>query len=162
MYTDRNIIGSRGEMLATAILMTGQVFSAELLGGKVPSFDVYVEVYDSDKPYPFLVQIKSTTMNDMYNQNSINTPVPDGKLVSLCKRPIPTYVAGFDMIQNILYIAPAFTGSEHYPSIPLTHKVELYNPTAAEVELRKLKDDIIAFYDNNNIPTIKKTYTSTL
>lgn len=162
MYTDRNIIGSRGEMLATAILMTGQIFYAELLGGKVPSFDVYVEIFDMDKPYPFLVQIKTTTMTDMYNQSSIKTPVPDDNLIALTNRPIPTYVAGFDMLQNILYIAPAFSGTEHYPSIPIVHKVELSNPAAAEIELRKLKDDVLAFYDNNNIPTIKKSYITML
>lgn len=149
-------------MLATAILMTGQIFSAELLGGKVPSFDVYAEVFDQNKPYPFLVQIKTSTMKNMYNQNSIKTPVPDAKLISLCNRPIPTYVAGFDMRHNILYIAPAFSGTEKYASIPLIHKIELYNPAAAEAELRKLRDDVLAFYDNNNIPSLKKSYTSTL
>ncbi len=118
MYTDTNIIGERGEMLATALLMTGEVFSARLLGGKVEAFDVYAEVYDTSCPYPLLLQVKTTTMSDRYNNSSIKTPVDDVTIRRLAAKPIPTYVAGFDMIDNVMYLAPVFSGAEQYPSIP--------------------------------------------
>lgn len=162
MYSDTNIIGSRGEMISTAILMTNEIFYAELIGGKAPSFDIYVEIHDADKPYPFLIQIKTTTQSDMYNSSSIKTPVDDPKLQSLVRRPIPTYVGGLDMNNNILYLASAFSGKEHYSSIPLNHKLELFNPQAAVVELQILREDVIRFYDSNNIPNQKINFKSSL
>lgn len=162
MYSDTNIIGARGEMISTAILMTEEIFYAELIGGKAPSFDIYVEIHDADKPYPFLIQIKTTTQSDMYNLSSIKTPVEDAKLQSLAKRPIPTYVGGLDMNNSILYLASVFNGKEHYPSIPLDHKLELFNPQAALAELQILRDDVIRFYDSNTIPNQKINFNSNI
>ena len=101
-------------------------------------------------------------MRDMYNSSSIKTPVDDAKLQSLVKRPIPTYVGGLDMNNNILYLASAFSGKEHYPSIPLNHKLELFNPQAAVAELQLLREDVIRFYDSNNIPNQKINFKSSL
>jgi hypothetical protein len=164
MYTDTNIIGERGENLATGILMTDEIFFAKVLGGKVPSFDVYAEVCDILNPYPLLIQIKTTTKKNRYNKSTIKTSVPDKTIQELSARPIPTYVAGFDMVDNILYVAPVFSGKEHYPSIPISHKIELSNPTNAVVELNLLKDDVINFYKNKviDIQKYKKSYISQL
>lgn len=164
MYTDTNLIGERGECLATAILMTDEVFFAKILGGKVPSFDVYAEVNSDDTPFPLLIQVKTTTKADRYNSASIKTPVPDKTIQELSSKPIPTYVAGFDMIDNILYVAPVFNGSEHYPSIPTNHKIELNNPANAAKELNLLKDDVVNFYVNKtwDIQNYKKKYKTQL
>lgn len=77
MNTDTNLIGERGELLATGLLKTDEIFFAKVLGGKVPSFDVYAEVYDGNTPFPLLIRIKTTTKVNRYNSNSINTPVQD-------------------------------------------------------------------------------------
>ena len=69
MYTDTNLIGERGENFATGLLMTDEIFFAKVLGGKVPSFDVYAEVNDDNTPFPLLIQIKTTTKADRYNKN---------------------------------------------------------------------------------------------
>lgn len=164
MYTDTNIIGERGENLATGLLMTDEIFFAKVLGGKVPSFDVYAEVLEENTPFPLLIQIKTTTMADRYNSNSIKTPVPDKTVQELAARPIPTYVAGFDMVDNILYVSPVFSGTEHYPSIPTKHKIELNNPAKAALELNVLKKDVINFfkYGKLDIQNYKQTYKSQL
>ena len=164
MYTDTNLIGERGECLATAILMTDEVFFAKILGGKVPSFDVYAEVNCDNTPFPLLIQVKTTTMNDRYNSASIKTPVPDKTIQELSAKPIPTYVAGFDMVDNVLYVAPVFNGTEHYPSIPINHKIELNNPANAVKELNLLKDDVVNFFQNKkqDIQNYKQTYKSQL
>lgn len=68
------------------------------------------------------------------------------------------------MTDNILYVAPVFSGKEHYPSIPLTHKIELNNPINAVLELKKLKDDVINFFKNGkvDIQGYKQSYQSQL
>lgn len=71
MYANKDIIGTRGEMLASSILMTDEVFYVLLLGGKVPSFDLYVEINDNNIPFPMLIQVKTTSQQDRYNSNSI-------------------------------------------------------------------------------------------
>lgn len=164
MYTDTNIIGERGENLATGLLMTDEIFFAKVLGGKVPSFDVYAEIFDNATPFPFLIQIKTTTKKNRYNIKSIKTSVPDKTVKELSAKPIPTYVAGFDMIDNILFVAPVFTGKEHYPSIPIKHKIELSKPTAAAIELKLLRDDVLNFYKNKvvDVQHYKQTYISQL
>ncbi len=164
MYANKDIIGTRGEMLASSILMTDEVFYVLLLGGKVPSFDLYVEINDNNIPFPMLIQVKTTSQQDRYNSNSIKTPVDDKTVIELALKPIPTYVAGFDMTDNILYVAPVFSGKEHYPSIPLTHKIELNNPINAVLELKKLKDDVINFFKNGkvDIQGYKQSYQTQL
>lgn len=164
MYTDTNFIGERGENLATGLLMTDEIFFVKVLGGKVPSFDVYAEVFDETSPFPFLIQIKTTTKANRYNKSSIKTRVPVKTVKELAAKPIPTYVAGFDMIDNILYVAPVFTGKERYPSIPIKHKIELSNPTNAAIELNILKKDVIDFYKNKtiNLQNYKQSYLSLL
>lgn len=150
--------------MVTAILMTDEVFFAKILGGKVPSFDVYAEVNCDNTPFPLLIQVKTTTMTNRYNSARIKTPVPDKTIQELSAKPIPTYVAGFDMVDNILYVAPVFTGSEHYPSIPTNHKIELNNSANAVMELNLLKDDVVNFFLNKkqDIQNYKQTYKSQL
>lgn len=164
MYTDTNLIGERGENFATGLLMTDEIFFAKVLGGKVPSFDVYAEVNDDNTPFPLLIQIKTTTKADRYNKNSIRTAVPDKTVQELAMKPIPTYVAGFDMVDNVLYVAPVFSGVEHYPSIPTKHKIELNSPTNATVELNLLKNDVVNFfkYAKLDIQKLKQSYKSQL
>ena len=114
-YHDARIIGSQGEMFVSAMLQTGELFRTYLLGNCVEAFDIYVEVNDKTYPFPFLVQVKTTDLNNRYNIHGICTPVSDEKLKWLVDRPIPTYVAGFDLRELKMYLAPSHSGSEYHP-----------------------------------------------
>ena len=165
IITDKDINGDAGEHFVTGLLMTGGLFYAKLFGGKMPSFDIFAEVNDDETPFPLYIQVKTTQKAaHKYNKTSINTPVPDHTIKELAAMPIPTYVAGYDLDDNILYLAPVFSGNEHYQSIPLKHKIELSKKDEAIVELSKLKDDVINFFKNEKVDfqKYKQSYISQL
>lgn len=144
--------------------MTDELFYAKHIGGKMPSFDVFAEVNDDATPFPLYIQVKTTQKDDKYNKNSIKTPVPTRTIKELAAKPIPTYVGGYDLDSHILYIAPVFSGAEHYPAIPLNHKIELFNKANAIVELQNLKNDVINFFKNKSadFQDYKNKYVSQL
>lgn len=162
VYKDTNISGSSGEHFAAGALMIGEYFRVEVIAGKCPAFDLYVEVNDEAKPFPLLIQIKTTSMDDRYNKTSIKTPVEDKKLKWLADRPVPTYVGGFDLVKKILYLAPAFDRDGHYPSIPITHRIPITNEKRAKKELRLLKKDVISYWQDSDIVDFKSNYQSLL
>lgn len=164
LVSSKDITGDSGELFATGLLMTGGLFFAIVIGGKTPSFDVQAMINDDSIPFPLLIQIKTTSKRNRYNKKSIKTRVPPSTISQLAAMPIPTYVAGYDLVDHILYIAPVFSGNEKYPSIPIKHKIELKNPARAVIELNILKDDVIAFFNNKvtNIQMYKKSYSSQL
>ena len=150
-------------MLACATLQIGEIVRIQHFGGVVPAFDIYAELNDSDHPYPFLVQVKTTNKGYRYTRYGIITPVPDEKLKWLVDRPVPTYVAGYDLIELKMYLAPAFNTRVSYSGhIPLTHMLELTNPIAAEGVLRQLRRDIMNYWQSANIPNHKQYYISQL
>jgi hypothetical protein len=56
-----NLIGDRGEMIASNRLMEGGLFYVECIGGKMPTFDLLCTIAPQnvgEKPYQFLVQVK--------------------------------------------------------------------------------------------------------
>lgn len=162
IYSDKRIIGTAGEMFVSGTLLTGGLFQIQLIGGVAEAFDIYGEVNDKLHPYPFLVQVKTTAQNDRYNENSIKTPVPEEKLKWLVDRPIPTFVAGYDLIEHRMFLAPAYNIRTTYPSIPLQHEVNLINHTAAIGTLNKLKRDIINYWQRLNISNYKDFYITQL
>lgn len=162
-YYDRRIIGTQGEMLASVILQTDEIFRVQLLGGNVEAFDIYGEINDKQKPYPFLVQVKTTDMDNRYNQHGIIAPVPDKKLKWLVDRLMPTYVAGFDLRDLKMYIAPAFnTRSSYKDGIPITHMLDLCNRNTSAGVLRLLKKDVMAYWQGMNTANYKDYFISQL
>lgn len=165
LITNKDRIGDSGEFYVTGLLMTGGLFISKLFGGKTPSFDVFAMINDENCPFPLLIQVKTTEKEKQrYNKTSINTPVSDDTVKELAAMPIPTYVAGYDLEDHILYIAPVFSGSEHYPSIPLRHKLPLNNKVEIEKELQLLKQDVQNFFVNKttDIQNYKRSYKSQL
>lgn len=163
LYNDTQIIGSQGEMFACGTLQIGELIRIQHLGGVVPAFDIYAELNDKDHPYPFLVQVKATNMDKRYNRYGIIAPVPDKKLKWLVDRPVPTYVAGYDLIELKMYLAPAFNMRVSYSGhIPTTHVLELTNPTATKGVLRQLVRDVINYWQSANMPNHKDYYISQL
>lgn len=163
LYGDTQIIGSQGEMLACATLQIGEIVRIQHLGGVVPAFDIYAELNDIAHPYPFLVQVKTTNKDYRYTRDGIITPVPDEKLKWLSDRPVPTYVAGYDLIELKMYLAPAFNTRVSYSGhIPVTHMLELTNPNAAMGVLRQLQRDVMNYWRRANIPNYKDYFISQL
>ena len=162
-YNDKRIIGTQGEMLACVILQTGELFRVQLLGGNVEAFDIYAEINDKDHPYPFLIQVKTTDKPNRFNSHGIDTPVPDEKLKWLIDRQVPTYVAGFDLRELNMYLAPAFNMRASYKGgIPVNHKLELCNRYSAAGELRLLKRDVMNYWQRMNNANYKDLYISQL
>lgn len=162
-YHDTRIIGSQGEMLACVILQIDEIFRVQLLGGNVEAFDVYGEINDKTTPYPFIVQVKATDMDIRYNIHGIKTPVPDVKLKWLVDRLIPTYVAGIDLRDLKMYMAPAFNTNVSYRNgIPVSHMLDLNNRNTSANVLHILKDDVLNFWRGMNTVHYKDSFKSQL
>ena len=112
MPSPTNVIGDRGEMIVSTRLMEYNLFQVFLLGGKVPAFDLLVEIIPqnvNEKPYQFLVQVKTTSrVNCFTQQQRLKTPIPQGKLDALIGRPLPSYAAGVDLNTEDVYLVPCF------------------------------------------------------
>lgn len=165
LVTMKESTGDSGEHYVTGQLMTENIFIAKLFGGKTPSFDVFAIINDENNPCPLLIQVKSTKkVKRRYLKNSINTNVPDKTIKELAAMPIPTYVAGYDLVDHILYIAPVFSGKEHYSSIPLKHKLSQNNNAETIKELNILKGDVENYYKNKRVDLkqYKQSYISQL
>jgi hypothetical protein len=162
-----NLIGDRGEMIASSRLMEGGLFYVECIGGKVPTFDLLCAIAPqngADKPYQFLVQVKGSTKANLYTRGStrIKTPVPKSKLQALIDYPLPTYVAGVDLNAEKVYIAAAFDRNLNYKSsIPTGYCLELNSP-ANVPNLNSLKQDVIKYWQGLIIDNYKPSYQTLL
>lgn len=161
MSSIQNSIGNSGENLAQLRLSKHAVFNVYFLGEKAPVADFMIEVNDEDTPYQALVQVKSTKAQNRYNRNGeMRTPVPDDKLLKLRNRPLPTYVVGADLVDELIHIAPAYQNDGQYPTIPHRLKIDNHNSDNDIKNLNQLKEDIINYYRSHNIPQHKQIYTS--
>ena len=160
MAVSQNSIGNTGENLAQLRLSKHGVFNVYFLGEKAPIEDILIEINDETNPYQALVQVKATNATNRYNKGNgaMKTPVPDKKLTKLWNRPIPTYVMGVDLVDELVYIAPAYQKEGKYPSIP--NRLKIDNKVIADdiTALNKLKEDIINYYQSHKIPQHKQNY----
>lgn len=164
---NQNIIGDIGEMEVSIRLMESGLFRVFLLGGKVPAFDLLAEIVPSfnEKPYQFLIQVKSTAVANPFTQDlhRLKTPVPSHNLNSLIDRPLPSFIAGVDLNTRDIYMAPAFDrGARYGGSIPDSFRLVSGNKMANVVPLQKLKTDVIDYWRGLNIDTYKPLYKSLL
>lgn len=103
----------------------GRFFKVYFLGEKAPIEDFLVEIRDEEHPYHCLLQVKAAGKGNRYQKGGyVNTPMPDDKLEKLIKRPLPTYVVGADIEDEVVFIAPANNGENRYPSIPTTFRLD--------------------------------------
>lgn len=157
-----NIIGSSGENLVAMRLEKLGYFKVYFLGDKAPIEDFLVEINDENHPYPCLMQVKTTNDQNPYQkQGNINTPVPDEKMDKLLGRPVPTYVVGADLQDESIYIAPAFSKGTRYPSIPTRFKIDK-NAKQSSINLKKLVDEIVKYWEDSNIKDYKSKFISTI
>lgn len=167
MELTTNAIGDIGEMTVSIRLMEFGLFNVYLLGDKVPAFDLLAELIPQnaqEKPYQFLIQVKSTNDAHPYtiNDRRLKTPVPDKKYQALIDRPLPSYVAGVDLNTSDVYLVPAFDRTKSYQNaIPTGFKL-IGKPKEAsnKMELQLLKDDIVQYWQHLNIDSYKPTYNS--
>lgn len=157
-------IGKIGEHLSTILLLKEGCFDVELLGGVCPAFDLLCTIKDKAKPYMFIVQVKAMETGKFTKKVPIciKTPVPGEKLKWLANRPLPSYIMGVDISKNEAYIAPAFDNSITYTNIPTKYKMELSNVPALCRLLNDIKDEVIRYWDGNNISDYKHKFKSIL
>ena len=169
MALSTNVIGDIGEMEVSTRLMETGLFIVFLLGGKVPVFDLLVEIVPDanaqEKPYQFLVQVKSTQEANPYTKRThrLKTPVPNDKLNALIDRPLPSYVAGVDINTSDVYLVPAFDrGAGYGGSIPDTFRLIKGNKAVNTALLQRLKNDVIAYWHGLKIDVYKPSFNSAL
>ena len=169
MALSTNAIGDIGEMTVSIRLMEFGLINVFLLGGKVPAFDLLAELIPQnvqDKPYQFLIQVKSTNDAHPYTKRDrkLKTPVPNKKLQALIDRPLPTYVAGVDLNTSDVYLVPAFDRTISYRnSIPTNFKfIGKPKKSSNKRKLQRLKDDIIQYWQRLNIDNDKPNFNSTI
>lgn len=161
-----NIIGDNGERNAAIRLTQGQLFDVIELGGKTPVFDLLCCINDAQKPYQFLVQVKATETPPIYTKKipkRITTPVPDKKYKPLQLRPLPTYVAGVDNTTGDVFISAAFCTANNYKNnMPTTYKLSISDKAASLVNLRRMRNDVIDYWDGLDIQVYKPVFNSSL
>lgn len=152
--------GSSGEDTAKAILVSLPIFRVVFMGEKYPVTDLYVEIAnEKDKPYPFLVQIKTTT-SELDEHGRLNVAVLHEKYEALCKRPVPTYVGGVNLNDDSLFIRPAFNPSEHVSFIEPLMVLSKKDKVDCGRKLLAIKRDVINYWDNLSPQDYKKNYQS--
>ena len=147
-----NVIGGAGENLTALRLEKDGYFKVYFLGEKAPIEDFLLEILDETHPYHCLLQVKSTGKNNRYQVcGNINTPVPDDKLEKLINRPLPTYVVGADIEEEVVFIAPANDKKRRYPSIPTGFRLDNKDKDQRIANLEKLRDEIIRYWEESGI-----------
>lgn len=151
--------GSNGEDVAKSILGAFPIFRVVFMGEKYPVTDFYVEVVDKDTSYPFFVQVKTTT-SDIDENGKLCVSVPNEKYKALCGRPIPTYVGGIDLNNDLLFIRPAFNEKEHICFIEPQMVISRKDKIDCGQKLLKMKRDVINYWENLKIKEYKQAYQS--
>lgn len=147
-----NVVGGAGENLTALRLEKDGYFNVYFLGEKAPIEDFLLEIRDEEHPYHCLLQVKSTEMKERYHKNgNIITPVPEDKLKKLLHRPLPTYVVGADVEDEVVFIAPAYKNDVEYPSIPTKIRLDNNDKALRIANLEKLRDDIIRYWEESSI-----------
>lgn len=158
-----NIIGDIGENTVALRLSKYGIFKVYFLGEKAPIEDFLLEIIDEAHPYHCLIQVKAIDQAKKYDKNgNMKTPVLYSKLKKLIERPLPTYVAGADIEEEVIFIAPAFDVNIRYNTIPPILKIDNVDKVRSKSDLEKLRDDIINYWNQANLPNFKKHYISTL
>lgn len=161
LQPSKNEIGTSGEAFVNFALSYFPFFNIYFLDGKAPIEDFFCEVNDANFPFPFLIQVKSTTSGTT-GSGSLSVTLPEDKKDALIKRPVPTYLAGVNIDKMEVYIAPVFDPTVKYGVIPPKHVIRLKNRVKMAKEIDLLKQDVINYWLNCGINTFKSTYTSKL
>jgi len=80
----------------------------------------------------------------------------------LIARPLPTYVAGVDIEAEVVFIAPAFDKTVKYTSIPPKLTIDNVDLGRSKVDLERLRNDIVNYWNSIGITNHKSSYRSTI
>lgn len=161
MASSTNIVGERGENIFRTRITQYGIFSAYFLGEKAPVEDILLEINDEKTPYSCLIQIKSTERG-YDKKKKLKVKVPKKKFEALLNRPLPTYVAGVDLNNEIVFITPAFKDSDRTTSMKTNKKLDFNDQITTKKTLDELKNDIVNYWNKINILTVKSKYNSQL
>src|SRR5574344_255025 len=159
-FMNQNNIGTRGENFAACMITQFNIFRECFLGDKFPVSDSIYEITDEITPYPFFLQVKSTeAKTGRYNKRNkyLKTPIAHEKYLKLTNRPIPTYIAGVDLEEMKVYIAPAFSNNLKYPSLQ-TNKIKITLSNFAKILLIIGEQLMLIFYITNIISIVIYNY----
>ena len=140
----RDLIGKRGEAIATARLLDfcGRAvpyFDPHPLGEKCPTFDFLVELVDAGpaRPY-FLVQVKTTTQGASARSRTLPIALKAEDVQTMVRCPLPTYLIGVDEQAEEAYILSIHGNrSRAITQICTKHPLNASN-------LKKLSDEVRA------------------
>lgn len=158
----KNQIGDSGEKILAFALSYFPMFNIYFLDGKAPVEDFFGEIADEDKPYPFLIQVK-TTEEGVDDKGRLLATLPKEKKDQLIKRPVPTYLAGIDLHKIEVYLCPVFDKGVAYTTIPPSHVITFDSLDDWVDQLQLLKEDVIEYWENCcNGTKVKQTFKSKL
>lgn len=158
---DTNAMGARGESIFKTRITEHYLFTGDFLGDKFPIVDFLLEVNDPTGSYPFLIQVKSTEKG--YDANGhLQIKVPKTKYKALQRKPLPTYVAGVDVNNEIVYLCSAFQKNKTISSMPTTHCLKFSRKKRTMNTLLLLRQDVINYWDGLYTKANKDTFKSKL
>lgn len=156
-----NHIGLRGESIFMTRTTEFDLIEGFFLGDKTPIVDFYMDIVDGDESYQFLVQVKSTTLGYDCSGN-LRVSVPEKKYRKLQKKKLPTYVAGVDVNNEVVYICSAFQEDKDMSSMPVKHCLKKSRPVRSRKTLELLRKDVIRFWGGKVTPDYKNKFKSCL
>lgn len=158
---NNNNIGVRGESIFMTRIIQFDLIEGFFLGDKAPVVDFYLDIEDGDESYQFLIQVKSTKRGYDGNGN-LKVSVPKGKYKKLQKKRLPTYVAGVDVNQEVVYLCSAFQEGKDISSMPTKHCLKQSRPARSKKTLELLRYDVIRYWSGEVTSEYKKKFKSAL
>lgn len=161
MPTDPNVLGQRGEGIATTILTRScgrghALFLPTFLGEKRPSLDFMVELIGAGgdiTPY-FFAQVKLTTLPFAGPRNRLQIRVRPNQIKALWSYQAPTYIIGIKDPEEEGFIIAAITGGvKSISSMPTTY------PLALPQALEDLYDEVQRYWQSGSTVFSRSRFT---
>ena len=158
---NKNHIGVRGESIFMTRITEFDLIEGFFLGDKAPIVDFYMDINDGDESYQFLIQVKSTTLG-YDSSGNLRVSVPEKKYKKLQKKKLPTYVAGVDVNNEVVYICSAFQEGKDISSMNIKHCLKKSRPVRTKKTLELLRKDVIRYWSGKVTPDYKNKFKSFL
>jgi hypothetical protein len=161
MPADRNMLGKRGEAIATTILTRSHgrdpaLFEPVFLGEKRPTIDLMVELIGAGgdiTPY-FFAQVKLTSLPLVGKGGRLPIRVRARQMQALWRYPAPTYVIGIKDPEEQGFIFAAVTGGvTALSSMPTTY------PLALPQTLQDLYDEVRHYWQSGSTVFSQSRFT---
>lgn len=147
----RDLLGKRGEAIATALLMdlcgnSDSYFDVHPLGEKCPTFDYLVELVNAGDSVPyFLTQVKTTQQGFTKRERRLIIHVDEADVRRMVRCPLPTFLVGVDEPNDrahVVSVHGSMSGS--IASIPTRYPLTPRN-------LRRLWEEVTAHWSQLDV-----------